>query len=192
MARMNLAAEEFVAAVEDKGVGGPLPRGEYLATITDIEVGEFSPTSESGKAGHASLTVHLKIEEGDFAGRKIRQFNLNNSPTFASGSANFALAQFLTALGFEGEFDVPEGEEWGDYIGETVGVRLGFNEPNSKGNVFNNVARWVKPADVDPAKTPTKDTPVDVPEPKAGAGRAGGAAKGGRPAAGGRGGRLGF
>lgn len=191
MARMNLAAEEFVAAIEDKGVGGPLPRGEYLATITDIEVGEFSETSASFAAGHASLTVHLKITEGDFAGRKIRQFNLNNNPTFASGAVNFALAQFLTALGFEGDFEVPEGDEWGDYVDEVVGVRLGFNEPNAKGNVFNNVARWIKPADVDPAKTPTKDTPVDVPEAKAGAGRAGGA-KGGRPAAGGRGGRLGF
>jgi hypothetical protein len=162
MAKINLNSEENRAAAEDRGAAGPLPAGEYVVDIYNVEVGSFSAETPSGKAGHEKLTLTYKVSEGDFEGRKIRSFNFNGSPTFASGAVNYRLVQLLTALGFEGEVDVPEGDDWEDLVGESVGVRLVVDPADPTGRIFNSVNRIIPVGEV--KNTPTRDSDVVVPE----------------------------
>lgn len=182
MATFNFGAPEIQSQLADRGPVGPLPKGEYIAVITDITVGEFSPTSASGKAGLPKVTVQLKVAEGDFKGRKVTHWTLNGHPLEASGKVNYKLAGLLKALGFDlnGDVTIPETEEeWGEFVNEEVGVLLSYADPDSQGRVFNQIDNY-KPAD-EVTDTPTADTEVVLPTASA-APRRGGASSAPAPA----------
>lgn len=162
MARLNLGSAESIAALEDRGVGGPLPAGEYPAVIIKATVGEFRENSASAKAGLGRLSLEFKVTEGDFEGRKVTDFNIVNGPEFASGKPNFKMIQLFSALGWEGEFDLPETQEqWDELVSEPLGLRLGYSDPNAKGQIFNEVVRYVHPDALE--ESPTKSDAASVP-----------------------------
>lgn len=164
MARtLNLGSTEAKAAAEDRGGFSLVPAGTYPAQLYKVARGEFSPESESGKAGFGKLTFTFKITEGDFKGQFVTLFNVVDSPTFAKGGLNFWLIQFFTALGVEDDLALPESEEeWGDYVGEDFAIRVDVVNNTYKGNTTtrNEVKHIGKASDVDDSKVPTKDTPV--------------------------------
>lgn len=178
MARsLNLASTEAQDSLQDRG--GLVPPGEYPVVLKGYKSGQFDPSTPSFQAGFNSLSLHYKILEGDFKGQVVFDSSIVDSPRFApskknpEGAINFRLVQFFSALGNEGEIELPdEPEGWGDYVGEEFGIRVIIEDYTSKEGVKgkrNKVTRTFPISEIVSARIPTKADAVEVStKPKAG------------------------
>lgn len=113
------------AAKESTSGGTLLPAGEYIATIIDVEEGEFTGANSKGIG---KLTVQFKISEGEFEGKKIKTFGIPLQGEWNSGKVAFLFYQFFGALGVkfpegdsEEDIELPDNEDlWEQEIGLVI------------------------------------------------------------------------
>jgi len=140
------------ADAKDSTSGGVLlPEGEYIATIIDVDEGVFKGANSEGIG---KLTVQFKVSEGEFAGKKIKTFNIPLEGKWKSGSVAFLFYQFFGALGVEfpkdgdGEVDLPDNEDlWEQEIGIVIKHGPDYKDASvtrAEVNGFFPAARGVK------------------------------------------------
>lgn len=143
------------------GGGEPVPEGEYIVRIDDVQDAAFANKgAHADRKKYPALNLKLKITEtgtGTGEGRKVSAFRVPLFSEFASGKSAFEFFTFHKALGVdfsaEGEVDLPDNEE---ILGEEVGVYLTIGEPNAQGRSYNEVSRWF------PASDGVKDTSAEA------------------------------
>lgn len=128
----------------DSQTGGafdPIPEGVYLFDIYEAEVKDYSPTSESGKAGLQRLTLTLKVAEGPHAGRQIWENNLPLSPYWASGKPAFQFKQFFGALGLLEDGKLAFDPD--DLLGEQIRGVVAITPATESYSAGNRVKRYL-------------------------------------------------
>jgi len=136
-----MARTVSTSAADAKGATAgftPLPAGDYIVEIIDVEEGVYGPASAN--SGKPKLTVQYKVvEPEEFAGRKFKDFSVPLFPKWTSGKVAFIFYQFFKALGVEfnddGDTDLPENE---DLWEQTIGVKLGVEPKNSDPSTLQN------------------------------------------------------
>lgn len=149
------------AAAEATAGFTPLPEGNYLFNIYEVEESEYSEKSKN--PGKPRLVVTLKVAEGDFAGRQVKDFNIPLFATWSSGATAHTFYQFAKAIGAtlddEGNVEFPV-EEWSDLLGSQLKARVihEFDDDDAdKTNPRARVGRYLAP---DTAITPVVKEPV--------------------------------
>ena len=143
------------AAKEAAQGGAPLPEGSYLFNIFNVEEAEYG--ENTANAGKPRLIVTLKVAEGDYKGRQVKDFGVPLFPNWASGAVAHTFYQFAKAVGGEvdedGNVSFPV-DEWTDLQGETIKARISHED--YQGSPRARVQRYLAP-DTDVSAAPVKE-----------------------------------
>lgn len=151
----NTAADAEKAL--EGGSVGPLPTGEYILRIDDVQDTKAANQGENKNLDALNLKmVVIEAGTGKGVGRKVSAFRVPLFDKWASGNTAFEFFTFHKALGVDfsedGEVDLPDNEE---ILGQEIGAYLTIGEENAKGQRFNEVKRWFPASDGAKESVPT-------------------------------------
>lgn len=118
----------------------PVDEDSYETTLYEVETGVFKKEGTKN-TGKPRLVATLKIVEGPFKGRQLKDFAI---PLYTEEDNDWANRKakefFLTGLGLESFEDIPD--DLDELLGTTVKVLVGIQKDN---NERNEIKRYLKP-----------------------------------------------
>lgn len=112
MFKMNFTQDDIDSKPKSGGFE-PLPTGEYVCSVTDVELQEVKTGNNEGKP---YLKVTLTVQEGDHENRKL----WCNVMLFDLPSGNWFIAQFLKATGNGDALETGQIPPVDEFVGKQV------------------------------------------------------------------------
>jgi hypothetical protein len=142
MARVNMNVDPNESSIQ------PIPEGRYLLTVKKVEEG-------TSKSGRPQAILHLSVEEGPFAGRKLGKHWVTFIPKGEPGHGLTVSA--LRAFGL-----LAKGETVFDGDTDDFDTRSAYADVVIDGK-YNAVDKWISPESAGDPPAPAKTAAAPKP-----------------------------